>query len=618
MKTYCKRKDVSDVAFVKESISEFLLDRLDKSNVAKLFAYYNGISNTKSRKRINDSKEFVEDTIKCIAADISKNIRNRTVVDHILLVTPNEPLVKYVEIVDGLSGKKRELGIEKLIFQLYETIIRDATKEMFEAKIGEYQVASIKGRGQSYGKKHIKRWISSDPEGTKYCGKADVQKCYPSMPHDKLKALLHRDLRKSDMLLYLFDTIIYLYDYANELLGRNDCLGKGILIGSPVSKDLCNYYMSYLYHYINEKLFEKTVRRGKEKLTRLVSHVMIYMDDIVVFGGNKKHMHKAMEMIVAFTRDFLGLVIKPTWQKFLVSYKTNQGKTKGRNLDFMGFGKDGRVCLIVDEANRSWCSSSNANDQRAVTIECASDMSEPYSMTNAVYEKLIQLCIDICKRNGKTKLIWFADKNKSLNYSPKSNEMVLTVHRWFANKSCPGDWLYSRLGDVANRVTAQLNGSSGGGTTGGGNTSGGSGNYKTGMYKVNVGDLNIRKGPGTNYDINGVITDKGTYTITEIQNGSWGKLKSGAGWINVDKDYCAYRGASSSGGNTAESSGSFQVQVSISDLYIRKGPGTNYGNNGFCPKGVYTIVETKSAGGYTWGRLKSGAGWIALEHTKRL
>lgn len=246
MKTYCKRKDVSDVAFVKESISEFLLDRLDKSNVAKLFAYYNGISNTKSRKCINDSKEFVEGTIECIAADISENIRNRTVVDHILLVTPNEPLVKYVEIVDGLSGKKRELGIEKLIFQLYETIIRDATKEMFEAKIGEYQVASIKGRGQSYGKKHIKRWISSDPEGTKYCGKADVQKCYPSMPHDKLKALLHRDLRKSDMLLYLFDTIIYLYDYANELLGRNDCLGKGILIGSPVSKDLCNYYMSYL------------------------------------------------------------------------------------------------------------------------------------------------------------------------------------------------------------------------------------------------------------------------------------------------------------------------------------------------------------------------------------
>lgn len=163
----------------------------------------------------------------------------------------------------------------------------------------------------------------------------------------------------------------------------------------------------------------------------------------------------------------------------------------------------------MDECNRSWCSSSNPNDQRAVTIECASDMSEPYAMTNAVYEKLIALCVDICRRNGKTKLIWFGDKNKTLNYSPKSNEMVLTVHRWFANKSCPGDWLYSRLGDVANRVTAQLSGSSGGGTASGGNTGGGSaGNYKTGLYKVNVGDLNIRKGPGTNYGTNGVITDK--------------------------------------------------------------------------------------------------------------
>ena len=123
-----------------------------------------------------------------------------------------------------------------------------------------------------------------------------------------------------------------------------------------------------------------------------------------------------------------------------------------------GIGKDGRVVLVVDECNRSWCSSSNANDQRAVTIECASDMSHPYAMTNAVYEKLIALCVDICRRNGKTKLLWFNDKNTALNYNPKSNEMVLTVHRWFANKSCPGDWLYSRLGDVANRVTAQLSG----------------------------------------------------------------------------------------------------------------------------------------------------------------
>lgn len=124
-----------------------------------------------------------------------------------------------------------------------------------------------------------------------------------------------------------------------------------------------------------------------------------------------------------------------------------------------GIGTEGGICLIVDEANRSWCSSSNANDQRAVTIECASDKTDPYAMNNTVYNKLIDLCVDICKRNGKKKLIWIADKNTALAYNPKSDEMQLTVHRWFANKSCPGNWLFSRMGELANTVTSRLGGS---------------------------------------------------------------------------------------------------------------------------------------------------------------
>ena len=122
-----------------------------------------------------------------------------------------------------------------------------------------------------------------------------------------------------------------------------------------------------------------------------------------------------------------------------------------------GIGVDGKIGMYVEEKNRSWCSSSNENDQRAVTIECASDTVHTYTMNSKVYESLIALCVDICKRNGKTKLLWFNDRNKTLSYQPKSNEMVLTVHRWFANKSCPGDWLYSRLGDVANKVNERLN-----------------------------------------------------------------------------------------------------------------------------------------------------------------
>ena len=121
-----------------------------------------------------------------------------------------------------------------------------------------------------------------------------------------------------------------------------------------------------------------------------------------------------------------------------------------------GIGLDGRVGMYVEEKNRSWCSSSNANDQRAVTIECASDSTEPYAFKDVVYQTLIKLCVDICQRNGKTKLLWLGDKDKTLNYAPKADEMILTVHRWFANKSCPGNWMYARMGDLAAKVTAAL------------------------------------------------------------------------------------------------------------------------------------------------------------------
>lgn len=119
-----------------------------------------------------------------------------------------------------------------------------------------------------------------------------------------------------------------------------------------------------------------------------------------------------------------------------------------------GIGHDARVGMYVEECNRSWCSSSNPNDQRAVTIECASDNTEPYAFNEAVYAKLIELCADICKRNGKDTMIWIADKEKALKYTPKANEMQFTVHCWFTKKSCPGAWLMERMDDLTAKVNA--------------------------------------------------------------------------------------------------------------------------------------------------------------------
>lgn len=258
-----------------------------------------------------------------------------------------------------------------------------------------------------------------------------------------------------------------------------------------------------------------------------------------------------------------------------------------------GIGTDGKIALCVEEKNRSWCSSSNANDQRAVTIECASDLKEPYAMNDKVYASLVNLCVDICKRNGKKKLLWLGDKNKTLNYSPKSDEMVLTVHRWFANKSCPGNWLYGRLGNLAAEVTKRLGGTSS--TTP-------STPAKETLYRV-------RK----------------TWADSKSQLGAYKVLDNAKKKADENPGYSVFdeSGKVVYSGKTSTPAQTFKpylVKVTTSVLNIRKGAGTNYGTNGAIrDMGVYTIVaEANGQGATKWGKLKSGAGWISLDYTKKV
>ncbi len=119
-------------------------------------------------------------------------------------------------------------------------------------------------------------------------------------------------------------------------------------------------------------------------------------------------------------------------------------------------GADGRIGLCVEEKDRSWCSSSAENDSRAITIECASDRTHPYAINDKVYKSLVNLCADICQRNNIKKLMWKADKSL-IGQVDRQN---MTVHRWFANKACPGDYIYNRLGRIAIEVNAKLGKSS--------------------------------------------------------------------------------------------------------------------------------------------------------------
>ena len=136
-----------------------------------------------------------------------------------------------------------------------------------------------------------------------------------------------------------------------------------------------------------------------------------------------------------------------------------QNQAVGASCNY-GIGTDGRIGLCVEEKDRSWCSSSPDNDNRAVTIECASDTTHPYAINDKVYQSLIDLCVDICQRNDIQELKWKADKSL-IGQVDKQN---MTVHRWFANKACPGDYIYNRLGQIASEVNARLCSASGSGT----------------------------------------------------------------------------------------------------------------------------------------------------------
>lgn len=118
-----------------------------------------------------------------------------------------------------------------------------------------------------------------------------------------------------------------------------------------------------------------------------------------------------------------------------------------------GVGTDGKIGMYVEEKDRSWCSSNAANDNRAVTIEVASDTKHPYAVNDRAFAALLDLVTDICKRNGIKKLVWSTEKADRVNHKNGCN---MTVHRDYANKSCPGDYLYNRHGEIAAEVNRRL------------------------------------------------------------------------------------------------------------------------------------------------------------------
>lgn len=280
-----------------------------------------------------------------------------------------------------------------------------------------------------------------------------------------------------------------------------------------------------------------------------------------------------------------------------------------------GIGKDGKVGMYVEEKDRSWCSSNADNDNRAVTIEVASDTYAPYKVTSAAYATLLDLVTDICRRNGKTKILWFGDKAKTLAYQPKAGEMVMTVHRWFANKSCPGDYLYNLHDEIAAEVNKRLAGGSASPSTPSTGTSGGAQTAVNYTVKITATNLNIRSGPGTNYGTKGTI-DPGVYTIVAEASGTgaskWGKLKSGIGWISLD--YATKTGAASSGAKavTVGSTVTIAANAVYGGLTAARGAKVPAYVSGTARR--YTVKQIATHKGTQEALLSEINSWVALSY----
>ena len=170
-------------------------------------------------------------------------------------------------------------------------------------------------------------------------------------------------------------------------------------------------------------------------------------------------------------------------------------------------GADGRIGLYCPESDRSWCSSSKWNDHRAITIEVSNSTNgEPWSVSDAAYQSLIKLCIDICKRNGIKKLEFTGDQNGSLTY-----------HYMFAATGCPGTWIKNHTQDICNKVNA-------------------------GLASTSERIVTLTDGTPIYSEIGKAATGKITvttkYTIVEektVNYVKYGRLKSGAGWVELEK-----------------------------------------------------------------------------------
>lgn len=296
MKRYCKNINILDIDFLTVCISDCLRKKWKRRDVLYYFIELTKLPKRKVKELIISDKKF-------LVSKAVEQVRQELATRKLKL-----PTTWYKKKVDKSNCKIRVVGIQNIKQQLFDYVGVYGLSDLFK-RFGEFQCASIPGRGPLWGVNHIRKWLKN--KNSKYFVKLDVTKCFPSIPHDKLFALIDKYVA-NDNLKWL----------VCKLVGT---MVEGLSIGSYLSQYLCNFYISQLYHEIKENMFY--FRRGKR--IGLVKHCLIYMDDILLIGVNASKLLQAVLRIVSYAKNELGLTIKPKWQITKI--------TDTSFIDIMGF-----------------------------------------------------------------------------------------------------------------------------------------------------------------------------------------------------------------------------------------------------------------------------------------
>lgn len=308
MKRYCKKVDITDRKLIQKAVHKCLKKKYKRNDTQRMFSEYTGLS-PEFIKGVLD--EFGMEALRPLIETVVDGIREEIIQGNIHFAP-----MWYKEKIDASSQKARRIGIQNIKQQIYDYIAVEAMRD-FLRRIGEYQCAALKGKGQSYGTKAIRRWMRN--KNIRYAGQCDISKCYPSVDRNKLMEFLKKYI-KNEPLLKLIEMLIMTFE-------------TGLSIGSYLSQYLCNVFLSQIYHTIAEKMFRiRKKRNGTVERIKLVAHQLFFMDDILILGTNAKDIHKAMKTVIQKAAE-MGLKIKDSWMVFTTVKKR---KDDGHFIDIMG------------------------------------------------------------------------------------------------------------------------------------------------------------------------------------------------------------------------------------------------------------------------------------------